>query len=76
MNSNDPKHVAERYSDRMRQDWPQAHLFMLEQVLTLKFSQYPGLKMELMATGDAQLVQVRPPPNTYSNQKADSLSHN
>lgn len=58
MNSTNPKHVAERYSDRIRHDWPQAHLFMLEQVLTLKFSQYPGLQMELMATGDAQLIQV------------------
>jgi len=58
MNSNNPKQVAERFSDSIRHDWPQAHLFMLEQVLTLKFSQYPGLKMELMATGDAQLVQL------------------
>jgi hypothetical protein len=58
MNSSNPKQVAERYSDRIRHDWPQSHLFMLEQVLTLKFSQYPGLQMELMATGDAQLIQV------------------
>jgi predicted NAD-dependent protein-ADP-ribosyltransferase YbiA (DUF1768 family) len=73
MNSNNPKHVAELYSDRIRHDWPQAHLFMLEQVLTLKFSQYPGLKMELMATGDAQLVQVLPHPQTSQFQQADQL---
>jgi predicted NAD-dependent protein-ADP-ribosyltransferase YbiA (DUF1768 family) len=73
MNSNNPKNVAELYSDRQRHDWPQAHLFMLEQVLTLKFSQYPGLKMELMATGEAQLVQVCFLPKTHIFQQADQL---
>lgn len=57
-NSADPGRVAWRYTDQMRRDWPTQHLFMLEQVLLLKFTQYPGLKMELLATGDAQLIQL------------------
>lgn len=62
MNSNEPQRVANLYTDRVRADWPQQHLHMLEQVLLLKFSQYPGLRMELSATGQAQLVQVIPYP--------------
>lgn len=43
-------------------------ILQLEQVLTLKFSQYPGLWLELRATGQAQLVQVSwqsPPPSSH-----------
>lgn len=58
MNSSEPQRVANRYTEQTRPDWPQQHLHMLEKVLLLKFSQYPGLKMELLATGDAELVQL------------------
>ena len=63
MNSSDPQRVANRYSEQVRPDWPQQHLHMLETVLLLKFTQYPGLKMELLATGEAQLIQVNLPPS-------------
>lgn len=56
-NSADPGRIAKRYDDQQRRDWPTQHLFFLEQVLLLKFTQYPGLKMELLATGNAQLIQ-------------------
>jgi ribA/ribD-fused uncharacterized protein len=57
-NSSDPSRVAKRYQEHYRKDWPNQHLFLLQTVLLLKFNQYPGLKMELLATGDAQLIQL------------------
>jgi ribA/ribD-fused uncharacterized protein len=56
--SSDPARVARRYPEHYRRDWANQHLFLLETVLLLKFNQYPGLRMELLATGDAQLIQL------------------
>lgn len=34
----------------------------MEKVVNLKFTQHPSLKEELLATGEAPLVEVRKPP--------------
>ncbi|KAG8799539.1 hypothetical protein FRC16_004866, partial [Serendipita sp. 398] len=55
--STDPQRLANSYNQHVQPDWPRMHLQMMEKVLLLKFSQYPGLQMELLATGDAELIQ-------------------
>lgn len=35
----------------------------MEKVVYLKFTQHPSLKEELLATGEAPLVEVRKPPS-------------
>ncbi|KAG8869236.1 hypothetical protein FRC20_001911 [Serendipita sp. 405] len=56
--STDPQRLANSYNQHVQPDWPRMHLQMMEKVLLLKFSQYPGLQMELLATGEAELIQL------------------
>ncbi|PVG00629.1 hypothetical protein CPB86DRAFT_700958 [Serendipita vermifera] len=49
----EPRRAAQKYDHQKRPDWAK-----LERVLFLKFDTYPGLKKDLLATGEAQLIQV------------------
>ena len=42
---------------QLRPDWSQVKLTIMEDVLNAKFSQNPKLKVKLLATGDAQLIE-------------------
>ncbi|CAG7846986.1 SubName: Full=Uncharacterized protein {ECO:0000313/EMBL:CCA70707.1} [Serendipita indica DSM 11827] len=72
--STDPQRSARDNDDKKRPDWANVHLFMMEQVLTLKFHQYPGLKNNLLATGDAQLIQLG--SDQYWSQQEDGSGDN
>ncbi|KIJ94264.1 hypothetical protein K443DRAFT_134796 [Laccaria amethystina LaAM-08-1] len=49
--------VARRFQDHVRHDWKRINIQMMDKVLLLKFTQHPGLKDELLATGNAELIE-------------------
>ncbi|PVF97942.1 hypothetical protein CPB86DRAFT_785273 [Serendipita vermifera] len=53
----EPRRTAQHYDENKRPDWAKVRLHELERVLLLKFDTYPGLKKDLLATGEAQLIQ-------------------
>jgi len=48
---------AHRFQSEVRSDWQSVKVQMMEEVLRLKFEQHSRLKRELLATGDAELVE-------------------
>ncbi|EIM82322.1 DUF1768-domain-containing protein [Stereum hirsutum FP-91666 SS1] len=50
--------LARRYKDDVRSDWLKVNVAKMEKVVNLKFTQHPLLKDELLATGDAPLVEA------------------
>ncbi|KAJ7757552.1 hypothetical protein B0H16DRAFT_1537045 [Mycena metata] len=50
---------AARHKTKIRADWHGVHVEKMDIVLWQKFNQHPQLKEELLATGDADLVEAR-----------------
>jgi ribA/ribD-fused uncharacterized protein len=48
---------AGRRQVRLRPDWEEAKTDVMRAVVTAKFTQNPGLKARLLATGDAELIE-------------------
>ncbi|KAJ7614087.1 hypothetical protein FB45DRAFT_937912 [Roridomyces roridus] len=48
---------ARRYQSDVRPDWKNINVEVMDLVLWQKFTQHPSLKQELLATGDAELVE-------------------
>lgn len=48
---------ARQYQDEVRSDWNQMKIEKMDITLWHKFTQHPDLKAELLATGDAELVE-------------------
>ncbi|GLB39194.1 putative protein with domain of unknown function (DUF1768) [Lyophyllum shimeji] len=51
---------ARRYHQEVRPDWHQVNVQKMDTALWHKFTQHPALKAELLATGDAELVEDSP----------------
>ncbi|KAF9533960.1 hypothetical protein CPB83DRAFT_756646 [Crepidotus variabilis] len=50
---------ARRFQPEVRPDWKNVNIEKMDITLYHKFTQHPDLKGELLATGDAELVEVR-----------------
>lgn len=48
---------ARRFQPEVRQDWKQVNVQKMDEALWHKFTQHSDLKSELLATGDAELVE-------------------
>ncbi|KAG5653228.1 hypothetical protein H0H81_001611 [Sphagnurus paluster] len=48
---------ARRFQPEVRPDWKQVNIAKMDTTLELKFTQHEDLKEELLATGDAELVE-------------------
>ncbi|KAL1754417.1 hypothetical protein FB107DRAFT_215695 [Schizophyllum commune] len=48
---------AHRFQKEVRKDWSKVNVQMMEIALEHKFTQHPALREELLATGDAELVE-------------------
>ncbi|KAF8067882.1 hypothetical protein FPV67DRAFT_1494080 [Lyophyllum atratum] len=51
---------ARRYQQDVRPDWPHVNMEKMDITLWHKFTQHSSLKAELLATGDAELVEDSP----------------
>jgi len=48
---------ARRFAPEVRKDWRHVNIAKMDEVLLLKFTQHLDLQAELLATGDAELVE-------------------
>ncbi|KAF8869895.1 hypothetical protein CPB85DRAFT_1356184 [Mucidula mucida] len=51
---------ARKHNQDKRRDWDLVKVGKMEEIVYLKFTQHPALKTELLATGNAQLVEDSP----------------
>ncbi|KAJ7146330.1 hypothetical protein C8R44DRAFT_12370 [Mycena epipterygia] len=58
-----------RHKAKIRADWPSIKIEMMDIVLWQKFNQFPLLKKELLATGDAELVEDSPEDEFWGRGK-------
>lgn len=42
---------------KMREDWDDVKISVMEDIVRLKFEQHPGLAEKLLSTGDAELIE-------------------
>ncbi|PFH48374.1 hypothetical protein AMATHDRAFT_150037 [Amanita thiersii Skay4041] len=50
--------LAHQYNSYVRSDWRVVNIQMMDEVLWHKFTQHSALKQELLATGDAELIEA------------------
>ncbi|KAJ7614091.1 hypothetical protein FB45DRAFT_692960, partial [Roridomyces roridus] len=58
---------ARRYQSAVRPDWKNVNIRMMDLVLWQKFTQHAGLRQELLATGDAELIEDSPKDDFWGN---------
>lgn len=51
---------ARRHKEYQRVDWFHVNIQTMDEVLLLKFTQHPSLKLELLSTGDLELIEDSP----------------
>jgi hypothetical protein len=51
------KKLAERYSERVRPDWHEKKLAIMEEILRVKLSQHPYVLKKLLQTEDKELIE-------------------
>ena len=60
MSAHDAKKIARKYQDKVRADWNDIKLEIMEKLLRLKIEQHPYVREKLLETGDAELVEDSP----------------
>ncbi|KLO05181.1 DUF1768-domain-containing protein [Schizopora paradoxa] len=60
---------AKRYQSEVRPDWLIINIEKMKEVLWLKFYQHKDLQSELLATGDAELIENSPVDAFWGNGK-------
>jgi len=54
--AHDPKKTADSLQEHINPAWQTMYASILDQVLTIKFNTYSRLNVDLLATGDAELI--------------------
>ncbi|KAG8990920.1 hypothetical protein FRB93_002992 [Tulasnella sp. JGI-2019a] len=67
---------AHRFFSEVREDWRDVSITMMEMVVLHKFDQHPALKVELFATGDAELVLDSGSEDAFWGNGADGKGRN
>lgn|SRR3989338_1644011 len=55
--AHDSKKIAEKYQDRVKSDWPETKLAVMEEILRTKLAQHTYVMKKLLQTGDKMLVE-------------------
>ncbi len=58
--SHDSKKIAEKYSDKKREDWADVKLSLMEEIVRAKASQHQYIQKKLLETGNIELIEDSP----------------
>jgi ribA/ribD-fused uncharacterized protein len=58
--AHDAKQIAHQYNDRVREDWDQIKVYLMEDICLNKLRQHPFIAKSLLKSGNRVLVEVSP----------------
>lgn len=61
----DAKMIAKKYPDKVRPNWPEIKLGIMEEVVRAKVAQHPHLAEKLLETSDAEIIENSPNDNFW-----------
>lgn len=60
LSAHDAKKIAHRFEDKMRPDWDDIKVVVMERILVQKLLQHPYIQRKLLETGDMEIVEDSP----------------